>query len=326
MALREKVIQCILNNHPIPEGLQNPRYAFYYNDYKDNLYCSMSERTLASYEKGNGGETKSQTIQRYGRTYTIPAKMSSIVSSSAMTFNLLGNEPVTVINDKILPCGVYDVEFEKRMHTLTCGNKPAHLDAFLSDSQNKTAIFCEMKVLEWLGKPSKIRASYFSDKYYFKADLDAVPFPENAFEFFVKWANVLECISFKRYDAWQMFRHLLSIYNYTSFFTKNSVNKFDHNKSMAGKYNRIILANVINEFPASLIYDEEIRDQYEQALCEERVEARIFIYTMKHCEIPWLFDNNCNSGIEIKYLSAKSFADAIDMTDAKRDYLRRYYS
>ena len=72
--------------------------------------------------------------------------------------------------------------------------------------------------------------------------------------------------------------------------------------------------------------DEETRDQYEQALCEEREEARIFIDTMKHCEIPWVFDNNCNSGIEVEYLSAKKFADAIDMTDAKRDYLRRYYS
>ena len=326
MTLREKVTQYILNNHPIPEGIQNPRYAFYYKEYTDNLYCPMSEKALAEYEGGNGGETNHQTIQRYGKPYTIPAKMSSIVSSSAMTFNLLGNEPITVIKDEILPCGVYDVEYEKKMYILTCGNKPAHLDAFLSDEQNKTAIFCEMKVLEWLGEPSKIRPSYFSDKYYFKADLDAVPFPKNAFDFFVKWANVLESISFKRYDAWQMFRHLLSIYNYTSFVTKDSINKFDHNKSMAGKYNRIILANVINEFPASLMDDEETRDQYEQALCEEREEARIFIDTMKHCEIPWVFDNNCNSGIEIEYLSAKSFADAIDMTDAKRDYLRRYYS
>jgi hypothetical protein len=65
MALREKITQYILNNHPIPEGMQNPRYAFYYNDYRDNLYRPMSEGTLASYEKGNGAETKSQTVKRY---------------------------------------------------------------------------------------------------------------------------------------------------------------------------------------------------------------------------------------------------------------------
>ena len=326
MALREKVTQYILNNHPIPEGMQNPRYAFYYNNYKDNLYCPMSERTLASYEKGNGGETTSQTIQRCGRIYTIPAKMASIVSSSAMTFNLLGNEPITVVNDEILPHGVYDVEFEKRMYVLTCGNKPAHLDAFLSDEQNKTAIFCEMKVLEWLGKPSKIRPSYFFDKYYFEANMASVPHPKDAYEFFVKWANVLESISFKRYDAWQMFKHLLAIYNYTSFVTKDAINRFDDNKSIAGKYDRIVLANVVNEFPALLIDDEKTKEEYEKALSEERAEAKIFIDTMKHCEIPWIFDNNCNSGIEIEYLSAKSFADAIDMTDAKREYLKRYYS
>lgn len=326
MALREKVTQYILNNHPIPEGMQNPRYAFYYNDYKDNLYCPMSESVLASFEKGNGGETKSQTIQRYGRTYTIPAKMASIVSSSAMTFNLLGNAPIIITKDGDLPCGVYDVEYEKRMHILTIGNKPAHLDAFLSDAQNKTAIFCEMKVLEWLGEPSKIRPSYFSDKYYFKANMAAVPHPKDAYEFFVKWANVLESVSFKRYDAWQMFKHLLAIYNYTSFVTKDSINRFDYNKSMAGKYDRIILANVINEFPASLIYDEETREEYEQALCEERAEAQIFIDTMKHCEIPWIFDNNCNSGIQVEYLSSKQLAEVLDMPDSKREYLKRYYS
>lgn len=326
MALRDKVTQYILNHHPIPEGMQNPRYAFYYNDYKDNLYYPMSESVLASYEKGNGGETKPQTIQRYGRTFTTPAKMASIVSSSAMTFNLLGNDPVSITKDGVLPCGIYDIEYEKRMHILTCGNKPAHLDAFLSDEQCKTAIFCEMKVLEWLGELSKLRASYLSDKYYFKADFDAVPHPKNAYEFFVKWANALESVSFKRYDAWQMFKHLLAIYNYTSFVTQESINKFDHNKSMAGKYNHIVLANVVNEFPAWLIDDEKTRDEYEKALAEERAEAQIFIDTMRDCEIPWIFDNNCNSGIQIEYLSSKQFAESFDMPDSKREYLKRYYS
>ena len=324
--LREKITQCILNNRPIPKGMQNPRYPFYYNDYKHNLYCKMSESVLESYERGNGGETKSQTIQRNGRTYTFPAKMASIVSSSAMTFNLLGNDNVSLLKNGVLPDGTYDVEYEKRMHVLTCGNQPAHLDAFLSNEQSKTAIFCEMKVLEWLGKPTKIRATYFSDKYYFYSDLGAVPFSKNAHKFFVEWANVLEAIAFKRYDAWQMFKHLLAIYNYTSFATKDSINRFDHNKSMAGKYNHIVLANVVNEFPAVLIDDKKTREEYEKALSEERAEARIFIDTMIHCEIPWVFDNNCNSGIQIEYLSSKQFAEALDMPDSKREYLKRYYS
>ena len=326
MTLRDKVTNQILKNHPIPHELQNPKYAFYYKDYADNLYCPMGKEAERAYARGKGAETKPQTITRNGVTYTIPAKMASIVSSSAMTFNLLGNDYIDIPNDGVLPYGVYDIEYEKQMHTIACGNSPAHLDAFLSDEAHKTAIFFEMKTLEWLGEPSSISRTYFTEKYYFKADETAVNFSKDAFEFFVRWANVIEQEDFKRYDAWQMFKHLLAIYNYTSFVTKDAVNEFDRNRSMAGKYNNIILANVVNEFPAELIEDEETRVEYEKALNEERSEAQIFRDTMKHCEIPWVFDNNCNSGVRIEYISAKDFANSLDMSDDKREYLKRYYS
>lgn len=326
MTLRDKVTNQILKNHPIPHELRNPKYAFYYKDYADNLYCPMGKEAERAYARGKGAETKPQTVTRNGMTYTTPAKMASIVSSSAMTFNLLGNDYIDIPNDGVLPYGVYDIEYEKQMHTIACGNSPAHLDAFLSDEAHKTAIFCEMKTLEWLGEPSSISRTYFTEKYYFKADETAVNFSKDAFEFFVRWANVIEQEAFKRYDAWQMFKHLLAIYNYTSFVTKDAVNEFDRNRSMAGKYNNIILANVVNEFPAELIEDEETQVEYEKALNEERIEAQIFRDTMKHCEIPWVFDNNCNSGVRIEYISAKDFANSLDMSDDKREYLKRYYS
>lgn len=326
MALKDKVTNQMLKQHPIPEALQDTKYTFYYRDYRDNLFCPMGEKAERAYAHGNGAETKPQTVTKNSVTYTTPAKMASIASSSAMTFNLLGNDCVNILPSHILPCGSYDVEYEKRMYTLAHGNSPAHLDAFLSDEANKTAIFCEMKLLEWLGEPSKISRTYFSDKHYFKADESAVNLPKDAFEFFVRWAKVLEEESFRRYDAWQMFKHLLAIYNYTSFVTKDAVNAFDYNRSMAGKYHNIILANVVNEFPSALIEDTEARTQYEKALNEERAEAQIFRDTMVHCEIPWLFDNNCNAGIQIQYISAKDFADSLDMSESKREYLKRYYS
>ena len=40
-----------------------------------------------------------------GKTYTTPAKMASIASSSAMTFNLLGNHRANIIQNPFLPCG-----------------------------------------------------------------------------------------------------------------------------------------------------------------------------------------------------------------------------
>lgn len=37
---------------------------------------------------------------------------------------------------------------------------------------------------------------------------------------------------------------------------------------------------------------------------EEREEARYFIDVIMNSEIPHLFDNNCKSGIEVKYITA----------------------
>ena len=325
MTLRDKVVNQILKHAPIPAERQNPKYAFYYKDYADNLYCPMGKSAERAYAGGNGAETKPQTLTRNGASYTLPAKMASIVSSSAMTFNLLGNDCIYMEAGGALPCGIYEIEYEKRMHTLAYGNCPAHLDAFLRNETQKTAIFCEMKTIEWLGEPSKISHSYFMDKYYFKADESTVSVPKDAFEFFARWARVIEKEGFRRYDAWQMFKHLLAIYNYTSFLTKNSVNEFDHNRSMAGMYNDIILANVVNEFPCAWIEDEKIRAEYENALKEERAEAQIFRETMIQCEIPWIFDNNSSAAVRIEYMSAKDFARTLVMSDDKREYLKRYY-
>ena len=325
MTLRDHVTKQILKNHPIPAELQNPKYSFYYQDYADNLYCPMGEDAERAYAMGKGAETKPQTITRNGMNYTIPAKMSSIASSSAMTFNLLGNDSVDIMKDGVLPSGTYDVEYEKRMHTIAYGDRPAHLDAFLSGEGNKTGIFCEMKNLEWLGEPSNITRTYFKDTYYFKADERAVNYPRDGFAHFAALAEALEKASFIRYDGWQMFKHLLAIYNYTSLVTKDSVNRFDSNGSMAGKYDNIILANIVNEFPVDLIEDKKWKVEYEKALYEEREEAKRFRDIVKKCNIPTVFDNNCNAGIRIEYISVMDFADSINMSTEKRKYLERYY-
>lgn len=80
-----------------------------------------------------------------------------------------------------------------------------------------------------------------------------------------------------------------------------------------------------NWFPAELIEDTSVREEYLMAMQEEREEAQYFIDVVMNSEIPHLFDNNCNSGIEVKYITAKTFADSLDMTDTKRKYLKRYF-
>ena len=83
---------------------------------------------------------------------------------------------------------------------------------------------------------------------------------------------------------------------------------------MAGKYTRIILANVVNEFPPERIRDGKTQGEYIAALHKEQSEARHFMHIICNSEIPHLFDNNCNAGIEVRYMSAKDFADSMDMS------------
>ena len=94
---------------------------------------------------------------------------------------------------------------------------------------------------------------------------------------------------------------------------------------MAGKYNTIVLANVVNEFSPNHIEDEKLRKEYTDALEQERDEANEFKKIIKNSQIPKLFDNNCNAGIEVKYMSAQKFAQAITMSNNKRKYLERYF-
>lgn len=341
MALREIVTESISKFACIPDGKADEKRRFYYKNYEDNLYCTLGDAALAAYNKGNGAEI--QPIQKIvkGRLIQSPAKMASIVSSSAMTFNLLGNKPIAITSGALIPHGTYDVQYEKQMYTIKRGSNPANLDAFLSNKLGRTAIFCEMKFLEWLNSPGTLKDSYLDQNYFFKPDESAVEYPINAYSVFhdvimkstdkiipdkKKSGHNLHHSIFTRYDAWQMLKHLLAIYNYTSFVTKTSVDSFSTLPSMAGTYDKIILLNVVNEFPAEHIEDLNARDKYEKAMNQERNEAQLFSEIIRNSEIPHLFNNNCNAEIELQYVSAKQFADTIEMSNDKRNYLKRYFS
>lgn len=320
MSVRKKVTEAIGKAMGIPEDkIFDKNHPYHYKNYQDNLFCPMAEQAMQSYSKGSGNEL--QPYQRSGKQ--CPAKMSSIASSSAMTFNLLGDGPA-VIKGKHLPQGAYQVQYEKQMYTLNIGSNPANLDAFLSSELTKTAIFCEMKLLEWLNSPGALKDSYQNPTYYFTPDTNAVSQPLDAYDVFNELANILKGIGFQRYDAWQMFKHLLAIYNYTSFTTQKAVEDFRKIPSMAGKYDCIILANVVNEFPKDRI-DEKVREGYVKYLEQEQKEQKQFNDAVKESRIAQLFENNCKASIEVKYLSAKDFAEDLEMTAQKRNYLQRYF-
>jgi hypothetical protein len=181
---------------------------FYLKDLRDNLIEPMSTKTLSSYKMGSGNE--------------LDDKMRALRSSSAMTYNLLGNTAVKLRGNERIDSGTYAVTFEKQLHTLRKGEggHPANLDAFLYCAQLQEAVACEMKLMEWLFKPGKLRSAYLSKKNYDDEPAASVfiSVAQNliapAIDYEGKLMPVTEyCPVMQRYDAFQIFKHALACYN-----------------------------------------------------------------------------------------------------------------
>lgn len=168
MNIREKISEIILRDlHPIPDEKRDPARKFYYRCYKDNLIYPMAPKHFSEYDAADGKEMKSKGIT--------PAKMASLTSSSAMTFNILGNNTAVMKPGQSFAQGVYDISYEKQMYTLNKGSNPANLDAFLSNRDAGEAVFCEMKMLEWLSTTNALKEAYYNREYYFdKKAFDSV--------------------------------------------------------------------------------------------------------------------------------------------------------
>lgn len=338
MGLRDKVTKELLERFPIEKSKQyhNSKYSFYYEDYKDNLFCALGDDALSAYENGSGGETKETPKKKNGVVWTEPPKMASIVSSSAMTFNLLGNEAIVIPHDytvsgvdqsipHVIPAGTYTVQYEKQFFTVNKGGNPANLDAFLYCKDANTEIFCEMKMLEWLGNPGTLTDTYLDENAYFTEK--TFPIFKNLIDRMTasrrpdprkKDHDVLVSL-FDVYDAWQMLKHTLAIYNYTSASTEEDVNNF--------RKRNIFLLNVVNEMSDEWITDAETRTKYIERLEKERAQAHEFISIMMDQKngLPGLFENNCNADFQMAYISAKEFSEIFAMSGTKRKYLKRYF-
>ena len=194
--------------YELNESCANPKYPDkYYKDYVYNLYENMIDLHKIEYGGGSGGELH--------ETDSKPAKMAAIRSSSAMTFNILGNTDIVLKEENALnhSAGKYYITYEKQHETIDNGKKqqPANLDAMLVSEDGEELIFCEMKMLEWFSKNSgELKLAYKTEKNYIHPELA----PQ-----FLKAIDVLESISednndFEYYDVWQMFKHTLAIHNY----------------------------------------------------------------------------------------------------------------
>ena len=319
MNLREKISEVIEGDlHPIPDDKRDSTHKFYYKDYRDNLIYPMAVNHFNEYSVADGGE-----LEAKGKK---PAKMASITSSSAMTFNLLGNTSVAVKVGQDFAAGSYDIAYEKQLLTLNKGSNPANLDAFLSNPDAGEAIFCEMKMLEWIGPPGALKEAYLNRDYYFSPcayDVfskiayalrkSEIPYAKNAYPSI-----------FTQYDAWQMFKHTLAIYNATSETTKEALSR--KTGSMAGKFKKITLANVVFEMDTTLVADEALRIKYAAALDREHQEADTFIQTMLSPEngLVKLFWEDCGVKFDIRYVPAHEFVAMFDKSNEELSYLKRY--
>ena len=197
-AVKEKLLE-VEGPLEFGNGEGKTRQLYYLKRLEDNLVVPMSESVRAMYEGGSGGE--------------LDWKMCSIRSSSAMTFNLLGNGPVRIASGK--HAGSYNLAYEYQLPTLRNNPHPANLDAYLEGESED--VYCEMKMFEWLGTPRHtLRSDYLETTHYLIPREDA----EQFIVLFRKLANVLvrgkgrksERLSNGRYDCLQMAKHLLAIY------------------------------------------------------------------------------------------------------------------
>jgi len=302
---------------PIPADQQDPNYRFYYQNYADNLLYPMNSRHQREYGEGSGGELEAKG--------TRPAKMASIVSSSAMTFNLLGNEQIVVKPEQIFAEGAYRVEYEKKLPTLNKRSSPANLDAYLCHTEKQEAIFCEMKMMEWLNAPPPLKDAYRHPEAYFHLEagevfcdligqlMDTCP-AEQTDNYHSR---------FEQYDAWQMLKHALAIYNATSLEAKEKMEKQLPGVSVAGQFKKITLANVVFEMDSNLIKEEKLRKRYQDALDREHAEADAFIKTVEK-PIADLFRRYCDVDFKILYLPVSDFANCFYKNVKEHELFGRY--
>ena len=331
--LREEIAQQVrealsASGHPLNEKTQHKESNYaseYFADYQSNLFCELSKEHRAQYERGDGYELSDR-----------PAKMKSVFSSSAMTYNLLGNDEIHAKdgNAFFVP-GTYKIEYERKLFTIrNSGGRqhPANLDAFLLNGAD--AVFCEMKMTEWMrDDPNPLKLAYFEDKNFFSN----IAGGETALAAFKTLRDTLcenmqkhrakanynpQC--FERYDAWQMFKHLLGIYNMSSAVTRNEIAKQEKDDvRLLPPLNTAQLVNVIFEPPKDAFSDENVRKEYHELQEKEHEEFAIFKRCVEESGLAAVFKKDCGFDFSLCLLSAADFMDCFDL-GSRADYLQRY--
>ncbi len=276
-------------------GESRTRKLYYLKRLEDNLAVPMSGIVRAMYESGSGSE--------------LDWKMCSIRSSSAMTFNLLGNGPVKLASGKHK--GTFELTYEYQLPTLRNNPHPANLDAYLQSEAED--VYCEMKMFEWLGTPHHVlRPDYLKTTHYLIPREDAecftAMFRKLAYIGVMGKGRKSERLSDGRYDSLQMAKHLLAIYGKVA----NDPNY---------KPKNLTLLNCVWEFT-----NPEVLGRYEskylQMEAEEHEGFEKFAKLAKEHVAP-LFEAK-NIPLSVEYVKATELMDAVEYEKPHREKLERY--
>lgn len=276
-------------------GGSRTRKPYHLKRLEDNLVVPMSGSVRAMYERGGGSE--------------LDGKMCSIRSSSAMTFNLLGNGPARINSGK--HAGSYELAYEYQLPTLRNNPHPANLDAYLKGEDED--VYCEMKMFEWLGTPRHIlRPDYLEATHYLVPREDA--------ESFVAMFQKLTCIcvmgrgrkserlSGGRYDSLQMTKHLLAIYG-------KLVNDATYRPG------KVTLLNCVWEFTNPSVL-EGYMEKYLKMETEEHKGFESFAKLAEEYIAP-LFEARGTS-LSIEYMTAAELMEVVEYEPCHRAKLERY--
>lgn len=293
-AVKDKLLE-VEGSLEFGNGESRTRKLYYLKRLEDNLAVPMSDSVRLMYENGSGSE--------------LDWKMCSIRSSSAMTFNLLGNGPVYIISGK--HSGSYELAYEYQLPTLHNNPHPANLDAYLEGEAED--IYCEMKMFEWLGTPHHaLRPDYLEAENYLIPREDA----ERFIAMLRKLACVLvmgkgrksERLSDGRYDSLQMGKHLLAIYGKVA-------------NDSAYRPKKLTLLNCVWEFA-----NPEVLGRYEPKYLEMEAEEHEgfekFVELAEEHVAPLFASKGIRLAVE--YVTATELMNAIEYEKPHKAKLERY--
>ena len=275
--------------------MQSGQNKYYFLNLNDNLIEPMSEETEKRYREADGNE--------------LQEKMRAIRSSSAMTYNVFGNDAVMFRSGHpIFGSETYQVNFEKQLNTIKRSSKKANLDACLVSEDE--LMYFEVKMTEWLfNKPGTISHNYLDQGHYFY---------EEAFGAFSSLINQIAVKSSKKetiyesclnqYDGVQMLKHLLGIYN--DLMSKN-----------AGNHKKVRLINCIWELPDSKPLSPVNQKIYDEKHRLEREEFQQFYQAAK--PVLELFREK-GIDFDIRLISVKELLTAMEKTEQQKKFLERY--